>query len=394
MVKKKNENTNSFVKELKTRIELLNSSKVTANIDNSNYNSLCAFINKKLNKTPNELTKDDLSTLKDKDIKEILELCNKDSDAIDYIISNIEKNPSLYESILITINKYIEEYNIIEKSQTDNIKNKIELYQKVIDIIEGNTDNILIDDLSAINDLLETGFSKEDKLIFEMTVADNNLKLVNEEELNLQNKIFKANESVNEYLLDDYIRTEFENVIKDLEIDVQLIPTQAIELESVLNLDRDIINNMLCVAVVNNLYNKIIELPEEEKEITEDYKDTVLEILEYIRPLHNRIYYEAKKIIMNREEAILLNNSIDKDSVYEYLETPLSILEENTETREEAVNLKELAVIKPMIETIESLDNVEINSEEYIKYMEVLTKLVEQYMKLETKKEEIKQRIN
>lgn len=379
---------NTFIEELQTRINILFSSKVTANIDNSNYKELEQVSNKYLSMSPGEITVEELMGLDKTVIKKMLVLCDEKKDSVEYLTSRLDDHPEFYDSILSIILTYAREYRMIDDNQTDIIRNKISLYQKYIDKFSLVNPSELFEDLDEIEAILSTGFDDEDKMNIELFIAESNIKLVNEIELLFSNAVYDANEKINDFVLDDSVYKKLESKLKEMEIDVELIPTIAEDLSVELGINADVLNNIICVSVANNLYLTYSDIPEEEHDSRVELRGIVLDVLDLMKPVKEVVYYKALDIIHSRTDALELASGLTEEEVYKYIDTPLTTIEEEVGSRDEAINLKELAVLKPMIATVESLDTKDRDSKDYGKYINLLTKLLDQYYTLENKKEE------
>ena len=81
-----------------------------------------------------------------------------------------------------------------------------------------------------------------------------------------------------------------------------------------------------------------------------------------------------------------LENGVNEADLKTYVDLSISEIEEKTLSREYAIDLKELAVLKTIFETLNTLETIEYNSPEYQKAINILKKLNEQYRILEEKK--------
>ena len=105
--------------------------------------------------------------------------------------------------------------------------------------------------------------------------------------------------------------------------------------------------------------------------------------------MKNPAVYEAEKIKGEKFEFYYnsINNGIDETMIKEYMDKPLSEIEGVDISREYAIDLKELSVLKAIFETLETASSKKDDSPEYQKIINVLKKLNEQYRILEDKKE-------
>ena len=151
----------SFLKELKTRIELLSSNKITENINNSNIDKINDILSH-YNISPNkEISFYEISLISEEDIVSLLSLVGQTANSIKYILNELDE---YYERIAAIINKYIRDFISIGATQTQMLNDKITLYKKYIDLFEQDNFKEPFSDINEISRVMsEVGLPDEDK---------------------------------------------------------------------------------------------------------------------------------------------------------------------------------------------------------------------------------------
>ena len=143
----------SFLKELKTRIELLSSNKITENINNSNIDKINDILSH-YNISPNkEISFYEISLISEEDIVSLLSLVGQTANSIKYILNELDE---YYERIAAIINKYIRDFISIGATQTQMLNDKITLYKKYIDLFEQDNFKEPFSDINEISRALNT----------------------------------------------------------------------------------------------------------------------------------------------------------------------------------------------------------------------------------------------
>lgn len=384
----------SFLEELRKRVELLLSSKVTENIDNSKYNELINELSRHGIASEDPITESSIKGISDKDLKQILILADANPESADYIIGHLD-HESFYSKITDIINKYISDYKKIGLNQNEMINEKISLYQKYITLFEEENLSEPFEELNEISKVMsEVGLPDQDKWRILEYIALINTNLMNEVDINLSIQIEREYEKIKDYLEDENIKSVLIKKFTDEEIDIDIIPTTASELAKELEMDVDIVNNIVVVSLASKKLDELKHVDKEEYQ--KEYISIINDILEFIVPLHKTCVYEARKIKESTQDFYYnsIQNGISDEMINSYLETPLSLIEEDNTTYEHAIELKELSVLKPIYETLNTITELDITTPEYEKATNILAKLVEQYQLLESKKETDIKRIN
>lgn len=384
----------SFLEELKKRIELLSSSKVTENIDNSNYDKLINELTRLGIASEDEISEDSIRNINKQDLRRILILADVNEESADYIIAHLEHD-SFYSKIAEILNKYISDFRRIGSSQNEMIAEKISLYRKYITLFEEENLSEPFEELNEISKIMsEVGLPDQDKWHILKYIAVINTQTVQEVDVNLSIQIEREYERIEKYLEDERIRNILAKKFMEEEIDIDTIPTLSSSLAEELELDPDIVNNIVVVSLASKKQEELNRIDNEEYQ--KEYISIISDILEFIVPIHADCVYKARSIKKSTEEFYYnsLQNGISDDMINSYLETPLSLIEEGAIPHERAIELKELSVLKPLYETLSTIDSLDRPSPEYEKAIGILSRLVEQYNMLESKKEQDKKRIN
>lgn len=374
----------SFLKELKTRIELLSSNKITENINNSNIDKINDILSH-YNISPNkEISFYEISLISEDDIVSLLSLVGQTANSIKYILNELDE---YYERIAAIINKYIRDFISIGATQTQMLNDKITLYKKYIDLFEQDNFKEPFSDINEISRVMsEVGLPDEDKWKILAYVACANNQTVADTDINLGVLIDQESQHIESYLNDSKISEIIKNRLEKEVVDIDTIPTLAEELALDTNLEKDVLINIISVIVASNLFIRFENSGN--KEDKEELKELIKLILENIVPLKNPAIYEAEIIKRQKIEFYFnsLENGVNEADLKTYVDLSISEIEEKTLSREYAIDLKELAVLKPIFETLNTLESLEYNSPEYQKAINILKKLNEQYRILEEKK--------
>ena len=381
-----------FLSELRNRINLLSSDKVTENIDNANIDKINNILSNYNIASNENITIEEIKRVSLSDIKSLLYLIGQNEDSIEYLVSKIDEH---YEKITSSINKYISDFISIGKNQTDMINDKINLYQKYINLFEKEDLDEPFEELNEICKVIsEVGMSDEDKWKILEYIAVTNNKTIKEIDINLSVRVSKELSNIMTYLEDKEIESTIEKRLSNNEIDIDTIPIIGSELSETTGLDKDIMVNIVATLIASNLLKQASKINNEEEQ--SELIDVIYSVLEYINVLDSPCVYEAREV--KNKTYDYYNNSIasgiTEDMIKEYLETPLSLLESKDISREYAIDLKELSVLKPIYETLDTIAHLDKTGEDYKKATTVLSKLLEQYNLLENKKNNLEKRIN
>ncbi|MCH5166860.1 MAG: hypothetical protein J1F35_03115 [Erysipelotrichales bacterium] len=375
----------SFLKELKTRIELLSSNKVTENVDNANIDEIKKILSKYDIASDKKIKLSDIKKMDIEDLRTLLSLIGQKDDSINYLFSKFEEH---LEKIRDLINNYISDFTNIEKNQTEAINEKIALYQKYIELFEKDELEEPFRDINEISKVIaEIGLPNEDKWRILKYIAISNNKTIKGIDPKLSVRVSECMAAISPYLKQEEISNIITSKLSKLEIDIDIIPTIAAELSSETGINETIIINIIASLTANSLSEKLAKTEEPTEQV--ELIHQIYSVLDFVTKLDDPIVLEAKEI---RNTTIdfynnSLINGITEDKIKEYLEKTVSELTESDGiSREYAIELKEIAVLKPIYETLDTLELIDNESDVYKKAITVLKKLVDQYKLLEDKK--------
>lgn len=375
----------TFLEELKNRIELLSGSKVTENIDNCKINEINSILSHYDISDEREMNSHDLMMLPKNEIKKLLTYVGQTPDSIDYMMNRLDE---YYESIANIINKYITDFISIGTSQAQMFNEKINLYQKYINLFE---QQIFKEPFNEINELsrvmAEVGLPDEDKWKILAYIAEQNNATIGDTDINLGSQINEEMDKIEYYLRDEEVNKILKARLETEEVDIDTIPTIASSLKEATGLPLEVLINIISVLISSNLFHQF-EISGN-KEDKQELKELINSVLSHLTEVKNPAVYEAEKIKGEKFEFYYnsINNGIDETMIKEYMDKPLSEIEGVDISREYAIDLKELSVLKAIFETLETASSKKDDSPEYQKIINVLKKLNEQYRILEDKKE-------
>ena len=342
---------NKFVEALKARIDFVNSLDDT--LDSSKVDQINEIVSKY-----DELNS---SLFSEEDLNIILN------------IIGITKTDD-YEYLTNEIKDYIDECTTVKETHINNNKETINKYNKYIDLFTNGTTE-LFDDFDELDEVMaEVGLFIADK--WQLISYLDNLNIINNKnkiallnlniKLNTYNKLYLSNKELNTYI-DDYI--------KELNIDIDMIPSISKKLANN-TFSEDTIRNTLSTIILNELY-KDLNKAEDEAQIT-NLQKMVNNALLYIDNYEEKIIDPIKDIIIDYEE--LLNEEINKgNDINTYIDISLEDIEKLVGDHDKAINLKRLPLVKSMKDTLQSIDECDKSSDELINYLNLLGDLNKLY---------------
>lgn len=382
----------AFLSELKNRIELLSGKEVTENIDNSKINEINKVLAKYNISTDTNINSHDLMNFEKSDIASLLSYVGQNRDSIEYMMGKVDE---YYENIAGIINQYICDFISIGTNQTQMFNEKIRLYKKYIQLFEQTSFSEPFDEINEISKVMsEIGLLDEDKWkILEYIALENN-RIVEDQDINLELAVSREYEKLEAYLSDENIRKIVQEKFETAEIDIDTIPTLAAELSKQTGIEKNIMTNIVSVVIASNLLDRYAKSGN--KDDKEEIRNITISVLSNLTSIHDIAYYEALSIKNSCLDFYYnsLENGISEDMFKDFIDKPLSEIESDVVSREYAIDLKELAVLKPIFDTLETIDSLDIDSESYQKAIIILKKLTEQYKLLEEKKVNYKEKKN
>ena len=321
----------SFLKELKTRIELLSSNKITENINNSNIDKINDILSHYNISPSKEISFYEISLISEDDIVSLLSLVGQTPNSIKYILNELDE---YYERIATIINKYIMDFISIGATQTQMLNDKITLYKKYIDLFEQDNFKEPFSDINEISRVMsEVGLPDEDKWKILAYVACANNQTVADTDINLGVLIDQESQRIESYLKDSKISETIKNRLEKEVVDIDTIPTLASELAIDTNLEKDVLINIISVIVASNLFIRFENSGN--KEDKEELKELTKLILQNIVPLKDPAIYEAEIIKRKKIEFYFnsLENGVNEADLKTYVDLSISEIEEKTLSR-------------------------------------------------------------
>lgn len=383
----------AFLEELKERIQILSSTKVTENIDNAPIKEINVILAKYGVSSEENIKPESIRRIDRTDIKELLKLVGQNQDSIEYLLSKIDEH---YEKIAEQINRYLNEFASIEATQNEQIKEKINLYRKYIELFENEEFKQLFEEINEISKIFtEIGLADEDKWRIIEYIAEGNNKTIKGFDTKLIVKVAEYLEATEVYMEDKKVSAAVEATLSKAKIDIDKIPKIAIDLSKKTGYDKDIMINIISALIANEVLRQLEKTEDQEEK--EELTEITNIVLSYVVNLHDKDVYRARNIRNETMEYYIntITNGVTKEMIKQYLETPISLIQEcENISREQAIELKELSVLKPIYETLDTIESLDMGSEEYKKAVIILKKLLEQYDTLEEKKNEINKELN
>lgn len=391
MSKSVEKSLNVFTSELKKRIDLFSSSIVSSNVE-SNRDSFNELIKIMANYTDTPVEKLSLSELYQvelDDIKRILELIGTDINLIDELVEKIETDGNdlgVYEVIRTNVTLYAKNFLSINETQNEVITSNIQVYQRYIDLIEQQDFEKLFEDINDLMHIMTTlGLGEEDKWPILVYVAQKNNQTVRAKaDVNI---VSKCCEIINKYTSEE--PTDFQNrIMRHISnnelVDMDLIPSIAERIAYEENYNKYDVQNCLVGLVLNTLIDEYAKEDSREDVLT-DIKDA----LSFVIPVTDEIILTAREVLEESRE--FMSNCIDSGNVdYDYYQnTTITELEEKYNSREIAIDLKKLPILKTISETLDHIESCAVDSEEYNLCCSTLVELIDAYNLVNEKKKEL-----
>lgn len=388
MSKSVEKSINLFTSELQKRIDLFNSSAVSSNIESnrSNFNELNRIFNKYTECAIQDISLSDLYMFELEDIKEILVLIGTNDSLIDELLDRIKHDDiNSYEIIKNNVTMYVKNYLSINETQNELISSKIEEYQKYIKLFEEKDYQKLFDDVNSLLQLMTSlGMENEDKWRILKFIAEKNNRAfdVDENEINI---LSKCNETINKYMPDEL--TEYHksiiNSLKNTEIDIELIPEIAASIAEKEGINKYDVQNILVGLTLSSLRENY------ESTHNQNSLEDIKYVLSFVVPVNVEIIMEAKGILESERE--FMSNCIESGNIdFDYYQNAtITELENAYNSREIAIDLKKLPILKTIEDTLDHIDKCEDSEEEYNLCCSTLVELIDAYNLVDKKKKEL-----
>lgn len=396
-----NDAVKSLIHELEEKIKILTSTSVKANLDISTYNDITTIISKYTKRAPKDITIEEIVDFKISDLSELLQLMCVQLSEINSMITNFSPNVYLYrsnnESSLAYFNKirtmivsYITDYIDYSNNQNDSQNSKVAEYQKYIDILKSEKLENPTEEIENITRLMETiAFPQEDCWKVQMHLAKLNLTTIEDKKLTdmkyeveiLRGEYLDKNQELSQIVL---------NEIKNKDLDIDLIPTYAIELANKLNIDRVLVQNIIVAIMANNILYTYITTDNNPDTLDATFK-TVIE----------KIIYPLEAALLTAEEILDQNNALiasaielSDEEIKRYIDLTIEDLTSEGATLEEAIDYKMLPILKAIAESVDKLNILVYTNEDYNECLETLEELIKMYQEKTVKNELELKRIN
>lgn len=396
----------NLIQELKIRIELLTSTKARANLDEQSYQQIIAIIGKYTKRVPSELRPEDITLFKIEDIQTILITMGISKEDMNRIL--IAFNPNVYkyqtnqttpeiekyfESLRKMLVNYVSDYNDINSAQKSAQDEKVSEYETYINLLSQEKLTEPFEDFEGILRLMTTlATSNEDKWQILAFIAEQNIKTsaLAMADINYHKRISD--------MIDTYVKSgiEIAGIIeKELyrrDIDVDLIPSLAQELAAKYGENPERIQNILVTIMAVNVHSTYLSELEKDSLRAATLRDILESVLEHHIDETVEVISASKTILEGNESLIATSIDIMDDEILEYVEKSIREIEEEGYTREEAIDLKVLPILRTIAETLDELDTLTEDDPKYRVAVEVLKGLNDSYEKIiaRAKKELIK----
>lgn len=396
-----NDAVKSLIHELEEKIKILTSTSIKANLDTSTYNDITAIISKYTKRAPKDITIEELVDLKISDLSELLQLMGVQQGEINQIITNFSPSVYLYRSnnmesqayfnkIRTMIVSYITDYIDYSNNQNDIQNSKVAEYQRYIDILKSESLEDPTEEIENITKLMETmAFPQEDCWKVQMHLAKLNLTTIEDKQLtDMKNKV--------EMIRNEYLDKNFDlaqtilNEIKGKDLDVDLIPTYALELSEKLNANRILVQNIIVAIMANNILYTYITT-DTNSETLDSIFQTVVEKL--VSPLDAAI--ETTEEILSDNKALIASAiELSDEEIKRFIDLTIDELTSEGATLEEAIDYKMLPILKAMAESVDKLKTLSDTDEDYSECLATLEDLIKMYQEKVEKNEKELKRIN
>lgn len=302
----------------------------------------------------------------------------KDIDYIADIIGIPENDPVLdnYKELDKIINTFIEDFYSLRKRHIAYREEQSAIYNKYIDILSGNSDELFgdFDELDSLMD--EMGIVKSDRWRIIAYIDKNNIKS-KESSLVLLNLNSKLSIYNSLYLDNEELTNAINKYIEDKNIDIDMIPTLAKKIAGT-TYDVDKTRNALTTIILNELYK---QLKEDEVEDIDNISAMINNALEYLDLYEENIINPCRDIIVKYDD--LLDEETNKgNNINDYMNISLNDIEKLVGDHDKAVALKGLPIIKRIKDTLNSMKGLDRSSDEYISYLKLLIDLENAYKEI------------
>ena len=386
-----NNSVTNFIKELETRINMLTSVEVKANLDTKSFEEITSIIKKYTERAPQELEITDLISFKISDIDEMLHIIGVSPTEINRVLINFNRltkeykenetieSKEFFEELNKTIVEYISSYLDNDKAQNNMQSAKVKEYNEYIELLKKDSLTEPFENMEGLTKLMTSlAMSDDDQWNILLRIAELNLTVAGEkvEEYNyaslidsLQNLYIEENPE---------LVTIVENYLTSLkgEVDVEEIPVFAEEIAKQTGKNKMLVQNIIVTIIANNLYanyqNNLDSNPEESENLKE-----LLNIALAHQVNKSHITIETSKEFVKRninhfenvDEEMLTEDDVDVEKIG--LEG---------DKYEQSRTLRTLKIIKTMSDTLDTIETLDESDELYKECVSLLEELNDAYI--------------
>ena len=377
MSTKKLTGVDNFIEELKKRREIVTTSS-NLNLNTNNYATMKKLISSCFQKEISEVTYEDLQICNKELLKELLALIGLDDTSIEEMISNIG-DETIADKTKTLIEKYIVEYENIQESQQEMVRSKLELYDKYLEIFQSEQLSEPFEDFEELEKLaFNLGLSKEEELDIQRFITNKNIEYSRHMTQNI-NALSRINTLTEKYCdPTSSIFNQILEILNEKDIDVELIPELAEELSRAISIPESLAANTVCSIVLSNLYG---ELPNREENAS-----LIEQVLGYTYS-RERIVEETSRNILRDSIDIVGKSLLMGNDGMQYIESSIQdIMNEENISYDKAVDCKTLAIVKVIAESLDKLESLNPNDEDYSSSISLLEELNNSYFSIASKK--------
>lgn len=248
MNKENKKSVDSFVKDLKAKIVVYKDSSISANIEKnrSSYAELKKILSIYTSDEPVDIKTETIQNMSLIEVKECLVLIDENPDSIEYLMNRLIEDPDNLDFINQVKNKIVEyaiNFNERNKNQVNAFSEKLELYNKYVNLFETKKFDEIFQDLEELDKVMgECALDIEERWKIKEYIAIMNSEITNMD-VNLNKRV---NDCLDKYIIEgDQIVELVEQEVKNLEVDIDTLPTLASSIASLHGLDEKLVLNIL-----------------------------------------------------------------------------------------------------------------------------------------------------
>lgn len=381
-----NTSVTNLIKELETRIEMFSSIEVKGNLDTKSFNEITSIIAKYTDVAPQDIKKEDIIDFKISDIDELLHVMDITPTEINRVLVNFKRHAAsmhgektkeaedFFEDLKNKIVDYISNFISIDNAQNTFQNTKVQEYKRYIELFKSETIEEPFEDFEGLTKLMTSlALSNEDKWTILAYIANLNLSVAKgmTEEFNYASLIENMKESY--YEENEELVKIIENKLSKETIDIELLPTYAQTIANETESNRMLVQNIIVAILASDIYSRYqTSTDEEEKSSLKELLDNTL----------NQQVNESCFVIETTKEILSKNKSLYENmhgDVMIYVDMTISEIVEEGYTREAAIDLKSLPILKTMTETIDKIETLETSDPDYQVCVGILQELNEAY---------------